>query len=362
MALSRQLRDAVRGSYLQPMDVSDDSHIYLDISMKYTEASDIANYGRQATYNATKTQPIISNPEKYHVSVDRFQISGRSLPIYVFDPASPPAVWLEYGGFSVKTDFVFTYQATTPPNPAIVPFNKYYHVYDVQHYLNMMNTAFATAFTALGALVVLPVGSVAPYIVWDANSGLASVYAQTAHYNLTLANPIKIFWNTEVHDVLIFFPLFFDVFDKWQLRVLDYRNNTDGSNLFIKQQASGASGWNCVKSIIFTSSSIPVAGTYTSLNSQANNSNAVNDDDTNSLNILTDFKIDPTFAMAQRTDLLYVASDNTRKLDLQGNTPLRNININIFWSDVDGNLYPLVISRNQEASIKLLFTKKTQDF
>jgi len=362
MALSRQLRDAVRGSYLQPMDVSDDSHIYLDISMKYTEASDIANYGRQATYNATKTQPIISNPEKYHVSVDRFQISGRSLPIYVFDPASPPAVWLEYGGFSVKTDFVFTYQATTPPNPAIVPFNKYYHVYDVQHYLNMMNTAFATAFTALGALVVLPVGSVAPYIVWDANSGLASVYAQTAHYNLTLANPIKIFWNTEVHDVLIFFPLFFDVFDKWQLRVLDYRNNTDGSNLFIKQQASGASGWNCVKSIIFTSSSIPVAGTYTSLNSQANNSNAVNDDDTNSLNILTDFKIDPTFAMAQRTDLLYVASDNTRKLDLQGNTPLRNININIFWSDAGGNLYPLVISRNQEASIKLLFTKKTQDF
>lgn len=366
MALSRQLRDAVRGSYLQPNDVGDDSHIYLDISIKYTEGTDIANYGRQATYQATKTQPIISNPEKYHVSVDRFQIDGKSLPIYVFNPASPPAVWLEYGGFSAKVDFIFVPQNTYVVNPSIVPFNKYYHVYDIQHFLDMMNTALATAFANLGGLVVLPVGSSSPYIVWNAPTGLASVYAQKAFYNLSLGAPIEIFFNTALHDVLLFFNTYNDAFDKWQLRMNDNYNNTQTIGvvdwLFITQQANGASGWNPVKSIIFTSSSIPVAGTYTSLNSQASNSNATNEDDTNSLAILIDFKIDPTFAMSPRTELLYVAQDNTRKLDMQGNTPLKNININIFWSDTAGNLFPLVIARNKEASIKLLFTKKTQDF
>jgi hypothetical protein len=371
MALSRQLRDAVRGSYLQPNDVGDDSHIYLDINVRGSELGNTTDYGRQAVYSATKTQPLIANPEKYHLSVDRFSISGRYLPIYIFDPVAPPAVWLEYDGFSVKTDFVFVFRATNPPNPAVVPFNQYYYVYDIEHFCTMMNTAFATAFTALGALVALPVGSVAPFIVWNESQQLASLYAQDAHYDIADPTPIKIFWNTTVNETIMFMPFIYDSSDKWQVRMTYYYNNREtrsapasptGDFLFCKQQAVGAKGFNCIRSIIFTSTSIPVASTYTNVNTQSANGNLKTNDDTNSMAILIDYKIDPTFPMSQRTDLLYVAGDNTRKLDLIGNTPLRNININVYWVDTHGNIYPLVVGRNEELNVKLLFTKKTQDF
>ena len=122
----------------------------------------------------------------------------------------------------------------------------------------------------------------------------------------------------------------------------------------MKQQAVGTSYWNPAKGLVFTSNAIPVKNTYTQINNQfQDESNAT------SLGILIDFKLNIDNSLDQRKQLLYVPQQNYRRLDLYGTTPLRTIDIQIYWADLFGNLYPLRIPRAQEANIKLLFIRKS---
>ena len=218
----------------------------------------------------------------------------------------------------------------------------------------MVNTALAASFAAIAAP---PAGSAAPYMVWDTDAQKFSLYAQKAFYDLALANPIEIRFNYAVYNQFPFLAYSVDN-EGSLLLVRDYNNNTEtigGTDfLFLKQQGIGVERFNPIKSILFISNTIPVKNTFTELNNtQPDNSNA------SSLGILTDFKLDiSNNSLGQRKHLLYVA-DNYRWLDLYGNTPLRTIDVQVYWADLQRKLYRYRIPLGDEGSMKILFRKKT---
>lgn len=348
-----------RGDFLQPIDDKDD-HVYVDVDIKYNSANDPTGFGRLATYSAVKTEPILTNPSKYHLIVDRFQISASSLPVYIFDPLAPPTITLSYNGVDATQAFVFDYRGL-PTTPTLAPDGIYYFVYTIQHFLDMFNVASNAAFATLAPAIV---GSTAPWAVWDGDRVV--IYAQKANYDIDLPLPIEVFVNDECAQVIPFIDYVNIAPNENQVVIADIRNNTETiggvAHLFMRQQADGAYAFNPIRSLLFTSNTIPVKSSYTNVSNQGAvvggaayvNNNA----DTNSLGVLIDFKLDTPTPMAQRTILTYTPQQNYRRLDMYGTAPLRTLDVSVFYVDVRGRLYPLRIRRNEEVNIKLLFARK----
>lgn len=358
-------RDRMRYASFQPAfqanrimeKIQNDDHVYLDVEITFDDSRESFELSSPASYRTTKTEAILKNPSDYHIVVDRFSIPGYLLPSYVFNPADPGFVRLEYDGNTVTQQLIYIPNSVIPDN---VP--EYYYMYDYQHWIQMLNTAFATAFASLPST---PVGSNAPYIVWDTDAQKFILYTEEAFYDLALGNPIKIFVNEAIGKLLPFMPYrsfaketAFPFVDYFQFIIEDYKNNKETINsvdyLFLKQQAIGTGGaWNPVKSLIFTSQSIPVKNTFTQVNEKGQDSNA------NSLGILIDFKLDiSNNALGNRKTLLYVPQQNYRRLDLYGTSPLKTLDVNVYWADERGRLLPVRIPRFENVNIKLLFIRK----
>jgi hypothetical protein len=359
-------RDRLRYASFQPAfqknrimeKIENDDHVYIDIDIAFDPSNETTDLSSPAVYSATKTEAILKNPSNYHLVVDRFTLPGFNLPSYIFDPDKPGTVRLSYDGEDQEVELIWNPISTIDPS---LP--EYYFAYDYQNWIDMLNLALETAFNNL---VSKPAGAlIAPYVVWDTDASKFILYAEKAYFDQALALPIKIAVDEGVGEYLRFLP--YISFDKaiapakdfFELIIKDYKNNTETINsvdyLFLKQQAIGTgSAWNPVKSIIFTSQSIPVKNTFTQLNeSPLNNSNS------NSLGILIDFKLDTSNnALGNRKTLLYVPQQNYRRLDLYSEIPLRKIDIKVFWSDVKGRLYPVRINAAESANIKLLFIRK----
>lgn len=330
-----------------------DDHVYIDINIKYNPGRDVGQNSSLANYSTTKTEPLIMNPSLYHLVIDRFALSGFLIPTYIFVPTEPGRVTLRYLGVDYSADLIFTPRSNTTP----LTDDSYYYIYEYQHYLDMLNQAFIDAFALIP---VPPVGASAPYMVWDSVAQRFSLYAIELFYKDTVANPIDIFINDTLYRIFPFFPYFEETNVFWQFIVSDQRNNREVigivNYLFLKQEASGVGYWNPAKGLVFTSNSIPVKNTYTQINNQLSNQQ---DSNASSLGILIDFKLDVVNSLDQRKQLLYTPQQNYRRLDLYGASPLRTIDIQIYWVDLFGVLHPLRIPKDQEANIKLLFIRKS---
>jgi len=344
-----------------PTIMESDDHVYVDISIPYDEEKDLEGFGMPAKYNATLTQSIIDNPSLYHLIIDRWQILGSEIPAYVFDTDHPGRVTLEYNGGSAFADLVYVSDHIPPPTPPpLKPFDqytvdelRYFFIFTVQAYLDLVNTALATAFAALPST---PVGSNPPRFVFDGKTQLISLYAEKAFYEKSLALPITIYFDDVIQRLLPFFVWLVYPGDLVRLEVSDQFTNTvtiGGVNyLQMEQQSIGMYAFNPAESIVFTSNSIPIKNTYSNINNKdPNNSNASN------LAILTDFRFDVQTANDQSKKLLFVSNSNFRRIDLFGTSPLRSLDLQIYWTDKAGNLYPIMLAPSEVASIKLLFIK-----
>jgi hypothetical protein len=117
------------------------------------------------------------------------------------------------------------------------------------------------------------------------------------------------------------------------------------------QQAIGVYAFNPIQKVILISNSIPVRKSFTQINTTGNAS------ENNSIAILQDFKISSELnALGQRKGITYIPKTKLR-LDLLGNVPLRNIDIQAYWSGYDDLLYPITILPGQQFDIKLSFSR-----
>jgi hypothetical protein len=132
--------------------------------------------------------------------------------------------------------------------------------------------------------------------------------------------------------------------------------NYSHSRKLIKQsqEISTIDTWTPVNAIVFTTTSIPIiVNQFTASSSIGSNPPSSSLDNAFAF-VITDLQ---TNQQGYRPNLLFVPKIY-RMIDLTGNQPLKNIDINVFWRTKTGNLVPFTLASGAMSSIKLLFQKK----
>ena len=129
-------------------------------------------------------------------------------------------------------------------------------------------------------------------------------------------------------------------------------------NEFIRQEQELATipTWTPINAVVFTSNTLPIVpnqiSAVSTLGVEATPASTGND----FALIITDIQSSDGFL----PNILYVPSGENRYIDMTGNQPIRNIDINVFYRVKTGQLIPLRLPSGGTASIKLLFKKKIQ--
>jgi hypothetical protein len=241
-------------------------------------------------------------------------------------------------------------------------------VYVYQNFIDCMNIALYNGFIYMQANAAGFPGLVPPYFIYDASTQVFSLVADTTFFcNSTTSTGIKLYSNYILHTFFESIPHIEISFNSSQgtdeLFVIEnIGNNTVTTNypswLGVYTAESGyrmdaqypiLQNWSSLKSIIFTSSELRTKTEYiqsiSTLNQNAN------------LNIITDYEPSRSELGYQRSWAQFFPKIY-RYADMTSNVPLQSVSIQVYWSDILNNLYPIYIPPGLYFSIKILFKKK----
>lgn len=357
-----------------------------------------------ASYNVTKTESILDKCSDYYCSVIRFAIPLDEVPITICpivpnqaDPdLTPMILGIQYGAPGPATFFPknvkYANQGFSSPPVQNLPtqvITPYYFMYSYQNLISMFNTALAVAYTNSGVAALLP-GYLPPYFFLNPDTNLISLVVSKY---FTASSPLapltfvpRIYMNTITTGFLDAFntifngfnnPLGNDLYFNLSNPTVDKNYYPGGVNIpattdpaatlpavsyyyKFSQEYSVLEYWSSLRKIIISTNSIPINSEYVpGINNQGSidlDQNGV----TVSFPILADFVPEiGTSAGSSRSIAYYLPTAQYKLIDLISDNPLQTIDIKIFWQDRDGNLYPLLISILQQASMKIAFFRKT---
>lgn len=361
------------------------------------------------TFNESRSNPYIQSPEKYDLSILRFNVDTGTLPLFI--PSIEPNQ-----SDPKRTIYSVTLQGTSG-NQDLTPIQKYiewrpqdesvatplapslrssrvqdnttgyYNCYSYNYFLFLIYRALVEATADClddysNQSVALPSGYTAdqiysPLLVWDNNSRSAIFKAQQKVYDAVTTNRIKIFFNAPLFSLFNSFPASYRGYSElatfgrnFQLNIVDIGgSNTsvmfpDGPtttgeswvSIDTYQEYSTASEWSPISAIVFTSNTLPIEPNQVSNPvSFVNGIPVVTGNNANQQNIITDI-VDATGLY--RPSLTYVPSAEYRRIHLYGNTPLHNLDINIFYRLRNGELVPFRLQSGGSVSLKIGFLKK----
>lgn len=295
-----------------------------------------------AIYNETRTESILENPSNYQLTIQRFYVPAFNIPILLFKD-NYYSVSMTYGGTTITKPLIYTSFSIAPyPNP----------IYDYQHMVDIVNTAIEDAYNDLKALFPAGPPTEAPFITFNPTNKLFSLNAEQL-YDPAVAGgaTFELWFNFPLGSLFVGFQQFYnDISSPLNSRFIIKNNGNNTTTYNGKPYYSTEAEyntlylWNSLESIVFTTGSIPVV--------PENNSGQV----ALKQQVITDFI--PLASINDRTAIQYYPQGALRWYDLQGSTPLRNIDVQVYWKDKTGQLYPVYIFETESLSIKIQFRKK----
>jgi len=375
--------------------------VYYDIvSTNFQSTSELDPFLR---FNETRTNPIIANSGEYYMSIVRFSLDTYNLPNFICqiqpqqsDPVkSIYSVTLEYvdaGGLVTPSTQEFitwvpqnkNLPVPIPPSATSSGFQQnnteYYYCYQFQYFLELINASFGLAMTNLIAATGGAIGPLAtakqPVLTWDVTSSKAILQAEEDYFNQSNAARVKIYMNPPLFALFNSFPSLnfgntgVTLGRNHQLLVADYQGintillptnvtppATQSVYTQMFQEFSTIDTWTPVASIVFTSNTLPIISNQLSAPLIFNNGQTSTGigNNANFAQIITDFQ---TNQQVFKPNILYTPTAEYRRIDMTGNTPLTNIDINVYWRDKLGQLVPFLLASGSTATIKFLFEKK----
>jgi hypothetical protein len=356
-------------------------------------------------FNETRNNAFVYNPESYYMSIIRFTLDTPTLPvilpeIQIDQPNrdltiySTTLSWTDpVGGAtynSPQTYVIFQPQnlAAIVPAPPNETLNKlqnnqtgYYNITNFQYWIYLVNTAFTSAFNSLNTLVVgagLVLPTIHPPVLsWDTVNNIAILNADELGYGVSaVGGQIEIYFNPAMYQLFNSFPVIIQKLNQASLgkNVLIQADAFGGANvvlfpptapsvsqfnaLQIVQEYSTVSLWTPITSLVFCSNTLPIIPNNLSaplifvnnavLNNGGNNANIAQ--------IITDFVADN---QEYKPQISYTPQAEYRLINLVGNRPIFNLDILVFWRDRTGTLIPFRLSSGSSATIKILFTRKS---
>ena len=313
---------------------------------------------------------ILERPNEWEMSIVRFSISSELIPLFfptipnpLFPLQTNMSVTLAYGGM-----FFQTFVQVTPDEIKN-------GVFDYCTYLNQINDALLTSFNNLKVVFPAAPGTAPPSFFLDDVNSLISMYVQDVYLN-TNVNRILIGINQPLQTIL---DMPTDVRNTvpdpngmdYQISVnvsanllpasgarLGYPvalNGIAGNLLQVSQEFRSLDEWSMVKSVLFTSSLIPVNKEL--LPNNPNQSQNINVADS-VLPIVTDFLIAKDQVEPTRHTYEYLPTAEYRMIGLKGVKPFSVIDITAQYQTFDGKIYPIYIAADDNMSLKIMFRRK----
>lgn len=344
-------------------------NVYLNVVIQPL-ASNGAN-NTVAKYNETLTIPVLSNPADYYMSVVRFSLPIDQIPLFKFPvevaQANPNISYLNIGvragGVNYTQPIVYVPMNTlAAPVPSGGPqfftneqsVSEYYNIFSIGHMINMINTALGLAFVASG------IAGTAPFYRWDPVSELISLFVSTG----MVAAGQSVFVNKYLKDYLSSFHYLLDnstfADDYLYYTQYDANNPIVGGFHEFKQEYVSIALWMDIRKILIVSRTMPVAtevlpDQITTQTSQLPVFSGLS----SSLPIVSDFVLSYDQFNQISSVIVYNPSSVYRLVDMIGNTPINKIDLEFMYQDKYGNRFPIYLSPSNEASVKILFVKKT---
>ena len=126
----------------------------------------------------------------------------------------------------------------------------------------------------------------------------------------------------------------------------------------MSQEFPNLQAFNSLVNITLTTRGIPIQSEAVSIPS-GSGAHTTGAGDGTAL-ILTDFMPTTTvgFESTRQRFVYYVPSSEYRLIELLPQSPLKVIDLQIYWTDLNGTLRPLMLRPNTFCSVKLLFRRK----
>lgn len=358
----------------RPKDESDNLYLNLLIP-NLVNSSELTPQNIPAEYDQTLNVALLQNPSEYYMSVVRFTLPLDLIPIFSFpvdvSQNNPNISALEIGiqtsggtQYPQRIVYVSANNIAVPAASGSAPYfdyyqvtSPYYFIYNIQPFINMVNTALSAAYVASGGLV-----ADAPYYIFNPQTELISLVVDATF----LASGKSIFLNAALKTYFSSFnfttlnnfvtgPYFF----YHNLSTIPYGSPSGGPYIF-QEEWNSLALWFDIRKVVVQSESFPVVqesspvfSSYKIFGSaQQQNGNA------NYISILTDFAVTYDQVADVSSQLTYIPNPQYRLIDLRSNTPLYRIQLQFFWLSKNSYLYPVLLSPNQGVEIKLGFFKK----
>lgn len=295
--------------------------------------------------------------------------------------------------------------------------NGYYNLNSYQAFTQMVNNAFENCLAGLNTITTVPSDTRPPFIQYDPDSGKFQLFAQTTIYGESVATTsrIDVYFGEALYNLFSSFQVKYQGnqilpntgftqlvedtssavppsaptftassinYARYQLRFYgtSSRNNQNSLsitdvvapynnvapapytyNAFVMfQDYVATANWCPVQSIVFTTSLLPVSPSLTAPPKVFNSlSSTAGGSASNLVLQITDIELLNESGKEFKPTVLYIPNPEYRLIDLYGNSPLSQLDINCFWKDRFGNSYPLYLSAGMSANIKIMFRKKT---
>jgi hypothetical protein len=292
------------------------------------------------SFNVTRVNEILDCQENYDMAVVRMSIPLNNIPLFIFRE--------NYFNVSLKINNS-SYTETLVWIPNNVIYNEQ-NVYNIQQLLNMINNAWETAFTLLKSENTIT-STTAPFLTYSGLSNLITLNVPSSY----LADNIDIFTNTNLHRRL---HNFYDFYNESYLEgnlnykfiVQDlYDNNTsfNGINyLYFTQLFSSIASLSDLRSIQLITNTIPV------------NNELIASQSNKLVSFISDFEPIETNTYSSNGLYQFFPKGEIQYIDLLSKDNLKQINLNIKWTNNENEVIPYYLGINENISVKLLFKKK----
>lgn len=338
-----------------------DTHIYYDAVISNPEGSQQLVL---STFQDQRGDVIIERPEKYHLSLIRFEVPTSVIPQFVFKD-NTYFVTLRFSG----TDFIQPVVWISNDLTSTTSRN----ILNYFDWLNMVNTALASAFTALKAAFPAAPPTNAPQIIFDPPSGIFSYFVDDSYDPVVAGAPtIEIWNNTALYSKFLAFWINFNGLTEtalnrknFQIVIKSLPNNTNTTThkITMSQQGAALGASLDPQAVVFTSSNLPVRSEVVPITNTGYSTSSAT---TTFKKILTDFTI-PVGGNSQdggstinAIAYQYLPTAEYRLIDMIGSSPLTQVDLAVFWQSKDGTLNPFFIGPNQTLTAKFLFRKKQE--
>ena len=377
--------------------MSDRNHIYYDLLNTNIENSDSEPI--LCSFTEQRNQNFLENPEDYKLSITRFMIETPAIPLFRPTIQSIPIeevpIDIEPGDYTIYSislqlsnaeAFNGTYQPTqvsqqyivwepqtlnkkTPSSPY---FNTnglqdnstgYYNCMSYAWFLGLIKKAFDKALEELGLNNIYTSPSIyfdsasslfvlsAPQNGYDTNSTedyYLEIYMNKPLYQLFSSLPATN--NSSLKDYGLNFQIITNNYNGFSVTVIN-----DADHFMVYSEYPTTYLWSPVSSIVFTSSNLPVSPSNVSNPIVTRDgTNLLLSGQSNTRMIITDLVAGDNY----KPYLVYTPSAEYRFMDLKGGVPIKDIDIQVYYQDRQGNLNELKLSSGSSCSIKLLFQRK----